>query len=86
MWKDLNNNKDDKTCSKLESDAEENNQSKDNTNILTALSSAEFRRAMLKITLADLTMSLDNVLAVAGIARENIFILVFWYSWTIIFN
>ena len=32
---------------------------------------------MLQIIIADVSMSLDNVLAVAGIARENIGILVF---------
>ena len=34
------------------------------------------RRAILQITLADVTMSLDNVLAVAGAAREHLDVLV----------
>ena len=37
---------------------------------------ASFRRAMLRIILADLSMSLDNVLAVAGAARQDIAALV----------
>ena len=44
---------------------------------LASLSSPEFRRAMLKIIVADVSMSLDNVLAVAGVARENVGMLVF---------
>jgi YjbE family integral membrane protein len=44
---------------------------------LTTLASPEFRRAMLKIIIADISMSLDNVLAVAGVARENVGMLVF---------
>ena len=32
---------------------------------------------MLNIIIADISMSLDNVLAVAGIARDNVVILVF---------
>ncbi|SRR5579862_7932593 len=35
-----------------------------------------FGQAMLKIVLADLSMSLDNVLAVAGTARDHIWVLV----------
>ncbi len=36
-----------------------------------------FWHALFHITLADVSMSLDNVLAVAGIAREHIYILIF---------
>ncbi len=36
-----------------------------------------FWQALFQITVADVSMSLDNVLAVAGIAREHIYILVF---------
>ena len=48
---------------------------KNETNL--ALASPEFRRAMMKIIIADISMSLDNVLAVAGIARENIAMMIF---------
>tara|TARA_B100001123_G_C14996093_1_gene901617 strand:+ start:120 stop:836 length:717 start_codon:yes stop_codon:yes gene_type:complete len=44
---------------------------------ISILSSRDFRRAMLNIIIADISMSLDNVLAVAGIARDNVVILVF---------
>jgi len=37
---------------------------------------ASLRRAILQITLADVSMSLDNVLAVAGAAREHLDVLV----------
>ncbi len=36
-----------------------------------------FKQALYQIIAADVSMSLDNVLAVAGIAREHIFILIF---------
>jgi len=36
-----------------------------------------FRQALTAIVVADVTMSLDNVLAVAGAARENVYILGF---------
>ena len=84
MWKDLNINKDKKESSKLGDDTISNTHSDHDLSLLKALSSAKFRRAMLKITIADLTMSLDNVLAVAGIARENIFILVFGLALSIV--
>ena len=41
------------------------------------VTSSRFLRAMVMILIADLTMSLDNVLAVAGIARDNLGMLVF---------
>ena len=41
------------------------------------VTSSRFLRAMVMILIADLTMSLDNVLAVAGIARGNLGMLIF---------
>ena len=41
------------------------------------ITSRRFLRAMVTILIADLTMSLDNVLAVAGVARDNLGMLVF---------
>ena len=41
------------------------------------VTSSRFLRAMVMILIADLTMSLDNVLAVAGIARDNLGMMVF---------
>lgn len=43
----------------------------------TEVTSPRFLRAMITILIADLTMSLDNVLAVAGVARENLGMMVF---------
>ena len=42
-------------------------------------------RALLTITIADISMSIDNVLAVAAIARENTFLLIFGLALAIIF-
>lgn len=41
------------------------------------VTSPRFLRAIVTILIADLTMSLDNVLAVAGVARDNLGMLVF---------
>ncbi|MEE8352369.1 MAG: TerC family protein, partial [Rhodospirillales bacterium] len=41
------------------------------------VTSRRFLRAMVTILIADLTMSLDNVLAVAGVARDNLGMLIF---------
>jgi YjbE family integral membrane protein len=41
-----------------------------------AAGSTSFRQALFRIVLADLSMSLDNVLAVAGTARDHIWVLV----------
>ena len=38
---------------------------------------SKFNSALIQILIADLSMSLDNVLAVAGIARDHLYILVF---------
>ena len=38
--------------------------------------SASLKRAMLQIVVADVSMSLDNVLAVAGAARDHLDVLV----------
>ncbi len=42
-----------------------------------AKQSLTFKQALLQVVAADISMSLDNVLAVAGIAREHLAILVF---------
>ncbi len=42
-------------------------------------------RALLTITIADISMSIDNVLAVAAIARENTYLLIFGLALAIIF-
>jgi YjbE family integral membrane protein len=42
-------------------------------------------KALVTITLADVSMSIDNVLAVAGIARENTSLLVFGLALAIVF-
>lgn len=43
-----------------------------------------FRQALWQILAADISMSLDNVLAVAGIAREHIYILVFGLALSVV--
>lgn len=44
---------------------------------LEVKSTRTLRQAVLQIVIADVSMSLDNVLAVAGIARETVWVLVF---------
>jgi YjbE family integral membrane protein len=43
----------------------------------TAIQPKTMRQAILQIVIADISMSLDNVLAVAGVAREHAWVLVF---------
>ena len=75
MWKDLKISSADQTNTGTpEEDAQEDQM---NGSEAVSLMSPEFSRAMLKIIVADVTMSLDNVLAVAGIAHDNIGVLIF---------
>ena len=85
MWRDLRANISNASQMTEENKSEsiENEKSEKET-ALKSLLSPEFRSAMLKIIVADVTMSLDNVLAVAGIARENISILVFGLALSIV--
>ena len=43
-----------------------------------------FRQALIRIVAADVSMSLDNVLAVAGIARDHLVILVFGLALSVV--
>lgn len=43
-----------------------------------------FRQAVTQIVLADISMSLDNVLAVAGAAREHLWVLVFGLTLSVV--
>jgi YjbE family integral membrane protein len=43
------------------------------------------REAMMQIVVADVSMSLDNVLAVAGVAREDLWVLVFGLALSVTF-
>ncbi len=47
------------------------------TDVKSKRNELTFRQAIFQILVADVTMSLDNVLAVAGIARHHLWILVF---------
>ena len=47
--------------------------------------SKSMRQALTQIVIADITMSLDNVLAVAGVAREHIGVLVFGLALSVAF-
>ena len=75
MWKDLKISSAEQTNTGTpEEDVQEVQM---NGSESVSLMSPEFSRAMLKIIVADVTMSLDNVLAVAGIAHDNIGVLIF---------
>lgn len=50
---------------------------KNHTNTIKRKSNNSFWRAIYSIVFADLTMSLDNVLAIAGAANGNIFLIIF---------
>ena len=61
-------------CYKLYADVIKNNSS-DNENI--KVDNSSFLKAITTVILADITMSLDNVLGVAGAARDHYTLLVF---------
>jgi YjbE family integral membrane protein len=61
-------------CYKLYKDVIKNNSS-DNENI--KVDNSSFIKAITTVIIADVTMSLDNVLGVAGAARDHYFLLIF---------
>ena len=75
LWVDLSNSA--ATKLKKESHSVEANSSGEKYIKDETVKSKQFLRAMTTILVADLTMSLDNVLAVAGVARDNIEMLIF---------
>jgi len=78
MWREL------RVSAREESAAEEALADGDATAPAEAMPRKTLRQAVLQIILADVSMSLDNVLAVAGAARENPIILVFGLSLSVV--
>jgi uncharacterized membrane protein YfcA len=72
MWRELS-----EQAGADEADAEAVLDSDPSTQPRAGTKPKSFRQAFTQILIADLSMSLDNVLAVAGAAREHPFILVF---------
>ena len=68
-------------CYKLYKDVIKNNSS-DNENI--KIDNSSFIKAITTVILADVTMSLDNVLGVAGAARDHYILLIFGLALSII--
>jgi len=66
-------------CWRLWSDMrrKERQEANPHTKTTTAGETISFRQALFQILVADVSMSLDNVLAVAAIARDHLVILVF---------
>lgn len=50
-----------------------------------AMAPKTMRQAVIQIIVADVSMSLDNVLAVAGVAREHVWVLVFGLALSVAF-
>ena len=67
MWQEIREHK---TLAEMEAEAAASAETDEQTTI-------SIRRAMRNIIIADLSMSLDNVLAVAGAARDHVEILIF---------
>ena len=67
-------------CYKLYVDVVKQSEKKDNVKI----DNSSFLKAITTVILADITMSLDNVLGVAGAARYNYYLLVFGLALSII--
>jgi YjbE family integral membrane protein len=68
-------------CYKLYIDIVKNN-SEDNKNI--KVDNSNFLKAISTIVIADVTMSLDNVLGVAGAARDHYLLLIFGLTLSIV--
>ena len=64
-------------CYKMFREIKEGNQDPDALTVDQSLPRKTFGQALFQIMLADVSMSLDNVLAVAGAAREHPMVLVF---------
>jgi len=67
-------------CYKLYADVVKQSEKKDNVKI----DNSSFLKAITTVILADITMSLDNVLGVAGAARDHYYLLVFGLALSII--
>ena len=67
-------------CYKLYEDVVKQSEKKDNIKI----DNSSFLKAITTVILADITMSLDNVLGVAGAARDHYYLLVFGLALSII--
>ena len=67
-------------CYKLYVDVVQQSEKKDNVKI----DNSSFLKAITTVILADITMSLDNVLGVAGAARDHYYLLVFGLALSII--
>ena len=79
MWREL------RVSAREESAAEEAlSDGEDEPAAAAAMPRKTLRQAVFQIILADVSMSLDNVLAVAGAARENPIILVFGLSLSVV--
>jgi len=72
LWKDLRSDGEDEIGSEDVTEASDAEGAEE-----TSLLSPMFIRAMLTIIVADVSMSLDNVLGVAGAAKDNVQMLVF---------
>ena len=67
-------------CYKLYVDVVKQNEKKDDVKI----DNSSFMKAITTVILADITMSLDNILGVAGAARDHYYLLVFGLALSII--
>ena len=64
-------------CWRLYVDMKRHSEPSDSLNSEGVTQTLTFKQALIQILAADISMSLDNVLAVAGIARDHLVILVF---------
>jgi len=83
MWRDLRSGAEEEEAPKiLEGENEEGNAAEAASS--PAFGPKSLREAVIRIVVADVSMSLDNVLAVAGAAREHVWVLVFGLSISIV--
>ena len=84
-WRFYNDLKEFNGLSVLNITEEEEEQGREKTEPSEGVDDSKFGRALLTILMADVSMSIDNIVAVAAIARDNTILLVFGLALAIAF-
>jgi YjbE family integral membrane protein len=84
MWRDIRAGAEEEAAPRILEDAEANGDDAGTPATARFTGPKTLREAAIRIIVADVSMSLDNVLAVAGAAREHVWVLVFGLSISIV--
>jgi YjbE family integral membrane protein len=84
MWRDMRAGPEEGEASEILEDSEGQGNAAETASPAAFSGPRSLREAAIRIIVADVSMSLDNVLAVAGAAREHVWVLVFGLSISIV--